>query len=291
MYAPILLFVYNRPTHLRRTVEALQANVLAGESDLFIYADAARDADACPAVDEVRAYIRHIGGFRSVTLIERDENWGLARNIIDGVTTQVNRFGRVIVLEDDLVTCFEAGVSAYSEANALDAENESVEVRKTYSDEEVAAYRAGLSEDARAEYARFGLSPDAVEGVCETQFSYTVDGEELGELIALYRPLRGAVAEAETFFVTEKGAPLYGKLVYDVVCNALSGVTSGKRSPHTLRHSYASAMLNHGAGINSVKELLGHESLAATQIYTHITYSELKQNYKQAHPRALKKGG
>ena len=50
--------------------------------------------------------------------------------------------------------------------------------------------------------------------------------EELGELIALYRPLRGAVAEAETFFVTEKGAPLYGKLVYDVVCNALSGVTS-----------------------------------------------------------------
>ncbi len=115
--------------------------------------------------------------------------------------------------------------------------------------------------------------------------------EELGELIALYRPLRGVVAEAETFFVTEKGAPLYGKLVYDVVCNALSGVTSGKRSPHTLRHSYASAMLNHGAGINSVKELLGHESLAATQIYTHITYSELKQNYKQAHPRALKKGG
>uniref|UniRef100_UPI003FEE63E2 hypothetical protein n=1 Tax=Phocaeicola sp. TaxID=2773926 RepID=UPI003FEE63E2 len=104
MYAPILLFVYNRPTHLRRTVEALQANVLAGESDLFIYADAARDADARPAVDEVRAYIRHIGGFRSVTLIERDENWGLARNIIDGVTTQVNRFGRVIVLEDDLVT-------------------------------------------------------------------------------------------------------------------------------------------------------------------------------------------
>lgn len=80
-------------------------------------------------------------------------------------------------VEDDLVTCFEAGVSAYSEANALDAENETVEVRKTYSDEEVAAYRAGLSEDARAEYARFGLSPDAVEGVCETQFSYTVGGE------------------------------------------------------------------------------------------------------------------
>lgn len=117
--------------------------------------------------------------------------------------------------------------------------------------------------------------------------------EELRSLIELYRPLRAKLSASgnDAFFLTAKGAPVYDKLVYNVVSQTLSAVTSGRRSPHTLRHSYASVMLNHGAGINSVKELLGHESLAATQVYTHITYSELKRNYKHAHPRALKKGG
>lgn len=116
---------------------------------------------------------------------------------------------------------------------------------------------------------------------------------ELRSLIELYRPLRAKLPAPgnDAFFLTAKGAPVYDKLVYNVVSQTLSAVTSGRRSPHTLRHSYASVMLNHGAGINSVKELLGHESLAATQVYTHITYSELKRNYKHAHPRALKKGG
>lgn len=117
--------------------------------------------------------------------------------------------------------------------------------------------------------------------------------EELRELVELYRPLRSAVAPAgeKAFFLTAKGRPAYAELVYRVVCAALSGATGGRRSPHVLRHSYASAMLNNGAGINTVKELLGHESLAATQIYTHITYKELRNNYEHAHPRALKKGG
>ena len=103
MYSPILLFVYNRPEHTRRVIESLQANAEAAESRLFIYADQARSEADRPSVDEVRRYIRNIGGFKQVTLIERAENWGLARNIIDGVTTQVNAYGRVIVLEDDLV--------------------------------------------------------------------------------------------------------------------------------------------------------------------------------------------
>ena len=104
MYAPVLLFVYNRPAHVRRTVEALRANLLAAESDLYVYSDAAKDESSLEAVREVRAYVRHIDGFRSVTVVERPQNWGLARNIIDGVTTHVNRAGRVIVLEDDLIT-------------------------------------------------------------------------------------------------------------------------------------------------------------------------------------------
>lgn len=103
MQAPILLFVYNRPMHTQQAAISLLRNELAAESPLYIYSDAAKtDADQ-NAVEETRNFVRQITGFASVTIIERSENWGLARNIIDGVTTQVNRFGRVIVLEDDLI--------------------------------------------------------------------------------------------------------------------------------------------------------------------------------------------
>lgn len=102
-YAPILLFVYNRPEHVRRNIQALLKNELAAESELFIYSDAAKDENSQTAVEEVRAFIRSIQGFKKITITERTENWGLARSIIDGVTTQINRYGRVIVLEDDLV--------------------------------------------------------------------------------------------------------------------------------------------------------------------------------------------
>ena len=102
-YAPILLFVYNRPSHTRQCIESLLNNPLASESHLFIYADGAKDETQQADVNEVRKFIHSIDGFKHITLIERTENWGLARNIIDGVTTQVNRYGKVIVLEDDLI--------------------------------------------------------------------------------------------------------------------------------------------------------------------------------------------
>ena len=102
-YAPVLLFVYNRPEHVRQAILSLQQNVLSKESELFIYSDAPKDETSREAVNETRRFIRTINGFKQITIIERNENWGLARNIIDGVTTQVNRYGKVIVLEDDLV--------------------------------------------------------------------------------------------------------------------------------------------------------------------------------------------
>lgn len=88
------------------------------------------------------------------------------------------------------------------------------------------------------------------------------------------------------------GKPLYPELVYRIVTRYLNMVsTLTKKSPHVLRHTFASAMLNNGAELNSIKELLGHSSLASTEVYTHITFEELKQSYKQAHPRAEKKEG
>ena len=119
-------------------------------------------------------------------------------------------------------------------------------------------------------------------------------GEELKTLIETYRHARRAAVgmEAPQFFVKDDGAPLYPQYVYRLVTRRLGEVTTlTHRSPHVLRHSFASAMLNDGAGLNSVKELLGHQSLASTQVYTHITFEELKRDYKQAHPRAIKKGG
>ena len=103
MNSPIILFTYNRLPHTHRCVEALLKNSLASESELFIYSDAAKDETQQKAVKEVRQYIHTIRGFKNITITERNENWGLARSIIDGVTTLVNRYGRVIVLEDDLV--------------------------------------------------------------------------------------------------------------------------------------------------------------------------------------------
>lgn len=104
MLAPILLFAYNRPRHLQHTVEALAHNPLAQESELFVFSDGARTEDDREDVELVRSYIHTIEGFKTVHRIERDRNYGLATNIIDGVTDIVNRYGRVIVLEDDLVT-------------------------------------------------------------------------------------------------------------------------------------------------------------------------------------------
>lgn len=101
--APILLFAYNRPQHTRRLVESLCRNAEARQSRLIVYSDAPRNDAARPAVQEVRRYLRTICGFAQVDIVERAENWGLARSIIAGVTEQVERYGRVIVLEDDLV--------------------------------------------------------------------------------------------------------------------------------------------------------------------------------------------
>ena len=104
LLSPIVLFVYNRPLHTKQTLEALQKNELAKESELFIYSDEAKNEDARKSVDEVREYIHKIDGFKKVTIIKREKNWGLADSIIDGVTKIVNEYGKIIVLEDDLVT-------------------------------------------------------------------------------------------------------------------------------------------------------------------------------------------
>jgi len=104
MPAPIALFTYNRPNHTRRTLEALKANPLAAESDLFLFSDGPKKEADLAKVLATRELLKSVTGFKSVTLSFQEQNRGLANSIISGVTEVVNRFGSVVVLEDDLVT-------------------------------------------------------------------------------------------------------------------------------------------------------------------------------------------
>ena len=117
--------------------------------------------------------------------------------------------------------------------------------------------------------------------------------ESLKSLMLAYEKVRGeqGIAHSEWFLVGKSGRPLTTAVVYNVVRKYLSNIPMlAKRSPHVLRHSFATSMLNNGAELTAVKDLLGHSSLASTSVYTHTTFEELKKVY-HAHPRAKKEGG
>jgi len=113
-------------------------------------------------------------------------------------------------------------------------------------------------------------------------------GEELANVLQHYMEVRDSEVERQTtaLLVNDHGGRLSSGVAYQIVKKQLGRVTSmNKRSPHVLRHSFATAMLNNGAGLESVKQLLGHESIGTTEIYTHTTFEQLKRVYKEAHPR------
>ena len=113
---------------------------------------------------------------------------------------------------------------------------------------------------------------------------------ELIDEVRAYQAVREMAfpdCQEEGLFLTAKGKPLYPKLVYTIVDRYISMIsTLDKTSPHILRHTFATHMLNKGADLNAIKELLGHANLSATQVYTHNTFEKLKSIYNQAHPRA-----
>jgi len=118
-------------------------------------------------------------------------------------------------------------------------------------------------------------------------------GSSLADLIGEYIVQRDVFLDqniAERLITLDNGAEVYPKFIYNKVQRAFAGITSmKKRSPHVLRHTFATSLLNNGAELNAVKELLGHSNLSATEIYTHTTFDQLHSIYQQAHPRAKKR--
>lgn len=103
-FVPLIIFCYNRLDTLKLVIESLQKNILANQTDLFIFSDYQKKEKDSENVNKVREFLYSIEGFKSITIIEREKNYGLAKNIIEGVTDIINKYGKVIVLEDDLIT-------------------------------------------------------------------------------------------------------------------------------------------------------------------------------------------
>lgn len=184
MRAPIVLFTYDRPHHTRQTVEALAANDGARESDLFVYSDGPRTADNEEAVQTVREYLRTVRGFKSVTLIEREENRGLASSVIAGVGEVLSRTTSVIVMEDDLLTSrnflqfVNAALATYEQRPdvfSVTGYNYPLDIPSTYPEDAYLSYRSsswgwGTWRDrwsrvdwSISDYAEFLRDPEAQE--------------------------------------------------------------------------------------------------------------------------------
>ncbi len=150
--------------------------------------------------------------------------------------------------------------------------------------------RCGELRDLSDKDIDFGRAEIKVTGKGDKQRVLPMPAQ-LGERIRRYMVLRNAQTGMSSgrLIVTKQGKPMNNSALARIVKIRLAGTSAAKKSPHVLRHTFATTLLRHGADINSVKELLGHASLATTQIYTHLTLSELREAYAGAHPRSAPK--
>lgn len=197
------------------------------------------------------------------------------------VSPKINRRLPVFIKEDDVAVLKSRAGTATENWKTL---NEKMLIKLFY------ATGMRLSEliNLRESQVDFSRQQVKVLGKGNKERSLPLNKEILGD-IQEYITLKRKEFElpAEELMVTEKGKKLYPKYAYLLVKKVLSEVaTLDKKSPHVLRHTFATHLVNNGAELNAVKELLGHSSLAATQVYTHNTIEKLKEVYKNAHPKA-----
>lgn len=148
--APVVMFTFNRLDHTKQTIEALKLNTLANDTELFIFSDGPRNEEEAKKVKLVREYIKSIDGFKHIEIIESEKNKGLAKSVIQGVTEIINKYGKVIVLEDDLVTSkffleyMNEGLNLYEERNdiwSISGYGPNINIPSNYSDDVYMARR------------------------------------------------------------------------------------------------------------------------------------------------------
>lgn len=262
--APIALFVYNRPEHTRRTLKFLQGNLLAEESRLFIFADAAQSDKEEENVASVSALISKVEGFKSVKIIRQKQNLGLAKSIINGVTELVNEYGKVIVFEDDLL----------SSPHTLHYFNEAL---NRYQNEEklmhISAYMYPLA------YA---------DDLPETFFYRAVHSWGWATWKRAWNHFNPDIDDLMKQFDAKKinEFSIEGKMNF---WNQMKGFKAGKNNSWAIRW-YASVFLNGGLSLNPSKSLIHNIGHDGTGIHSNIenTYAvNIYQNAIKAFPTLM----
>ena len=269
--APIALFVYNRPEHTRRTLNFLRANLLAEESRLFIYSDAAQSEKEEVNVEAVRALISKVDGFKAIKVIVQKQNQGLAQSIINGVTELVNEYGKVIVFEDDLL----------SSTHTLQYFNEAL---NRYQNEEklmhISAYMYPLA---------------SADSLPETFFYRAVHSWGWATWKRAWNHFNPDIDDLMKQFDAQKinRFSIEGKMNF---WNQMKGFKAGKNNSWAIRW-YASVFLKQGLSINPLKSLInniGHdgtgihsnkENMYAVNIHQHAIkfFPELIQENDKAY--------
>ena len=254
--APIALFVYNRPNHTRRTLKFLQANFLAEESRLFIYADAAKTTKEADAVKEVEAIIHAAEGFKSIKIITQKQNLGLAQSIINGATELVNEYGKVIVFEDDLLS------SPYT----LEYFNEALDLYKNEAKlMHISAYMYSL---AKADDLPETFVYRAVHswGWATWKRAWDQFDPDIDHLIAQFDTQK------------IKDFSIDGKMNF---WKQIQGFKAGKNNSWAIRW-YASVFLNQGLSLNPSKSLINNIGHDGTGIHSNIENTYAVEIHKHA---------
>ena len=257
--APIALFVYNRPEHTRRTVEFLRANELASQSDLFVFGDGPKNGSA-GAVEAVRKYIRTIDGFESVTVIERERNFGLSQSVISGMTEVCNGHGRAIAVEDDVLTgpdfltFMNHGLDRYkSEPRvfSIGGYNLPITTPKTYSYDAFFSYRFhcwgwGTWKD-RWEKADWSVKDfPEFRADREKQKRFNQGGDDLSWLLA--RQMEGKIDSWDTIFAYTHAKHDAGTLL--PVSSKVYNIGFDGTGIHCKRAPFVQTQLGHGSASN-----------------------------------------
>lgn len=242
---------------------------------------------------DVRSWIYHLNDL------------GLVPRSINRSLSSLKSFFRFLVKKEVLITNQASEVSSLKMAKKLPEYFEADTLRKLLVKNDKTDYSSLRDFLIVSLIYNTGLRCSEVVNLADSQFDYSnqvikVVGKGNKERVVHYSDIIGKkieeyLSEREkviaidkgSFFITDKGRKLYPKFVYNTCDKVLSYIsTKEKRNPHTLRHSFATHLLDEGANINAIKELLGHSSLSATQVYTHNSISKLQKIYENAHPRS-----